>query len=180
MAAAPRLRRFLPVAVAAGAVAVHVALAVVPGLSAKIHDRADDRGPVDDRANLARAALNMVEARPLTGFGWAEFPTKSRDYFTLDRNRPLTAVGEGVHNFFLSYAAELGLPGVTLWVLGLLLGVGGALLTRAPPELEPWRLGLVPVAVFFLIAASFVPANVFPNLMLWLWTGVVWRSRYVR
>jgi O-antigen ligase len=180
LAATPGLRRFLPLAIGGGLVAVVLALALVPGLSDKVHSRARDEGPIWDRANLAHAAVAMVRDRPLLGFGWAEFPEKSPDYFELDRNRPLTAVGLGVHNFFLTYAAELGLPGLTLWILGLALGVGGALATRGPPDLEPWRRALVPIAVFFLVAANFVPPNVFPNLMIWLWAGIVWAGRSER
>jgi O-antigen ligase len=177
LAATPRLRKFLPLALGAGVISVVLALALVPGLSAKVDSRARDEGPVWDRANLAQAAVAMVRDRPLTGFGWAEFPSRSPAYFELDRNRPLTAVGLGVHNFFLTYAAELGLPGVTLWVLALALGVGGALATRGPPDLEPWRRALVPIGVFFFVAANFVPPNVFPNLMIWLWAGIVWVGR---
>lgn len=176
-AVTPRLRRHLPAALALGAVAVLLALAAVPGLSEKVHDRAQQRGPVWDRQNLTDASLRMIAARPLLGFGWAEFASASPEYFRLDRNRPLTAVGVGAHNFFLTYAVELGLPGLLLWMTGLVLGLAGALLTRGPPELEPWRRALVPIAVFFLVTANFVPPNVFPNLMLWLWTGIVWAGR---
>ena len=76
-----RLRRFsLPVIVGGGA-AVLLALVLIPGLSAKVQARASDQGPVWDRENLTVAALNMVSARPLLGFGWSRFQQAERALF---------------------------------------------------------------------------------------------------
>jgi O-antigen ligase len=83
-----------------------------------------------------------------------------------------------VHSIVLTYAVELGLVGLALWIISLLMGVGGALLTRGPPDLEPWRATLLALAVFFVIQENFVPPAVFQNLCIWLWAGVVWAGRY--
>ena len=80
----------------------------------------------------------------------------------------------------LAYAVELGLVGALLWLASLLFAVGGALATRGPPDLRAWRAGLLAIAVCFIIVTNFVPPMAFPNLVLWLWAGVVWSGRYAR
>ncbi len=149
-----------------------------PASRQRVTQRVDQKETLWDRQNLARAAINMVEARPLFGFGWAQFQQDSADYFQQSADFPLTATTFGVHNSPLAYASELGLIGVTLWALGLLFGVGGALATRGPPDLLPWRVGLLSVAVATLIVISAVPPSAWPNRAIWLLAGVAWSGRY--
>jgi O-antigen ligase len=172
-------RRFLlPVIVSLG-IGVGAILIFVPGFHQVVTARVDQKETLWDRRNLARAAINMVEARPLLGFGWARFQRDSADYFQQAADFPLTATTFGVHNTPLAYAADLGLIGSTLWLLGLLLGVGGALATRGPPDLFPWRIGLLTVAVATLVVISAVPPSAWPNRAIWLLAGVVASGRYV-
>ena len=144
-----RLRRFSVPVIVGGATALLLALVLIPGLSSKVQSRASDQGPVWDRENLTVAALNMVSARPLLGFGWSTFEQASAPYFQQSQNYPLTATGAGIHNYFLTYAAELGLVGLAIWVTGVAMGIFGTLTTRAPPELEPWRMAFLGLAVCF-------------------------------
>lgn len=181
------LRRLVvPFAVAA-AILVGVSLAVVPGLSNHVHRRANDRATIWDRQNLATAANNMIAARPLVGFGWSRFERSSADYFRqspdypLDPNLGFSATTGGsfaIHNELLSYAATIGLLGTALWLAGILLGIRGAIVVRGSPSLEPWRLAVLPVALFCLIVLTFIPPLLFPNLALWFWIGVVWSGYY--
>jgi putative inorganic carbon (HCO3(-)) transporter len=178
MLATPRTRRALvPVAVA-GAIAIAAALVLIPGLSAHVTRRTNDKSTLWDRKNLARAALNMVEARPLFGFGWSRFTRDSADYFQQAFDYPLTATKAGVHNTPLTYAAELGLVGATLWVLGVVLGIGSALTSRGPPDLDAWRVGLLAVAVACVVVLNAVPPTTWPNRSLWLLAGVAYAGRY--
>jgi putative inorganic carbon (hco3(-)) transporter len=172
-----RLRRFAIPVIGTAAIAVVLALLLIPGLSAKVSARASDQGPVWDRENLTVAALKMISARPLTGFGWTRFQADSAPYFQQSQNYPLTATGIDIHNFFLTYAVELGLPGLLLWLSALLMGGFGALATRAPPELVPWRMAFLALAVCFLFVANSVPPTVFMNEAFWLWAGVLWSAR---
>lgn len=173
------LRRYLLPTLAIAVVALVAAFGLIPGLENRVTGRVDQVSSVWDRENLTVAGLNMFKARPLTGFGWDKFQADSPLYFKRSQNYPLTAVGFGIHNFLLSYLVELGLPGFGLWTLGVLLGVGGAFLTRGPPDLDAWRAGLIAVFVMFVVVAFSVPPNLFPNLALWLWAGVVFSGRYV-
>jgi O-antigen ligase len=121
----------------------------------------------------------MINARPITGFGWGKFQDDSLLYFKQSQNYPLTDENKfGLHNFLLSYAVELGLPGLTLWALGLILGVGSALLSRGPPDLGPWRVALLAIFVMLLVVSNSVPPTEFPNLSVWLFAGVAFSGRY--
>jgi O-antigen ligase len=180
MLATRGLRRYLvPVAVAV-AIAIGASLALIPGLSEKVSPRVNQGGAsLWDRRNLATAAVNMVEAKPLFGFGWSRFTRYSTDYFQQAFDYPLSATTAGVHNTPLTYAAELGLVGMTLWVVGLVCGVGAALATRGPPDLDRWRVGLLAIAAAYLIVMNSVPPTAWLNRSLWLLAGVVYSGRYV-
>lgn len=178
-AMAPALRRRLPLAVAGTALALVAAFALVPGLQAQTSERLHENRTQWDRLNLNAAALNMIEARPLLGFGPGPFAAHSGPYFELAEDFPLTNTGGELHNVFLAMAVQYGLVGAALWGLALVLAVGGAILVRGPPELFPWRVGLVAVAVMWLVVANLVPmVQALPNHVLWLWAGVVWPWRY--
>ncbi len=174
----PRLRRFALPVVLGGGVATLLAIVLIPGLHAKVSDRASAQGSIWDRQNLTTAAVNMIDARPLTGFGWARFQQASGPYFQQNPNYPLTATQAGIANYFLSYAVALGLPGAIIWTAGLLMAGFGAVFSRGPPELDPWRDAFVGLAVCFLIVANFVPPTLFQNLLFWLWAGVIWSGSY--
>lgn len=177
--AVPALRRYVVAVVAVGAVAVVSAFFLVPGLQDRVDQRVNDQRTTWDRKNLNRAAENMIEARPLSGFGWGTFQARSGPYFEQSSDYPLTNTSGEVHNVFLSNAVELGLPGTALWLLGLAMAVGGAIFVRGPPELYPWRIGLLAIAVMWLIVANLIPmVQAFPNEILWLWAGVAWPWRY--
>jgi O-antigen ligase len=173
------LRRYIVVILPVGAVAVIAALFLIPGLHERVDQRVNDQRTTWDRKNLNRAAENMVLARPLLGFGWGTFQARSGPYFEQSPDYPLTNTTGEVHNVFLSNAAELGLVGTSLWLLALVLGVGGAIFVRGPPELYPWRIGLLAITVMWLIVCNLIPmVQAFPNQVLWLWAGVVWPWRY--
>jgi putative inorganic carbon (hco3(-)) transporter len=180
MLAISETRRYLPATAIVGTAAIVLSLAFIPGLGNTVSSRAGQKGPIYDRQNLAKTSQNMIEARPLAGFGWNQFKTYERDYVEQSPDYPLTAVSRtNVHSIVLNYAVELGLVGVLLWVGVCALGIGGSLATRVSRELRPWRIGLLGVAVCFVIVTNFVPPSYFPNLSVWLLAGVVWSGRYV-
>jgi O-antigen ligase len=122
----------------------------------------------------------MVEAKPVFGFGWQTFITKGVPYIRQSSSYPLTGAGIEVHNVFLSHAAELGLTGSALWTLALFSAVGGAILRRGPPELAPWRVGLVAIFIAFLVVANLGPLSYpFPNLLLWTWAGLAGANHFL-
>jgi putative inorganic carbon (hco3(-)) transporter len=145
---------------------------VVPGLHAKLSARAVSQKPVWDRLNSDAAALRMFESRPLLGYGWGTFPRYGPHFYHVAKNYPLSSVGE-VHNVVLSNAAELGVVGLGLWLLGLAAAMIAPFRRRGPPSLEPWKLGLVAVTVAWLVQANFAPlAYAFDNYLPWLFAGI--------
>jgi O-antigen ligase len=170
----PRLRRYVLPTAAAAAATLAVVLALLPGVAGKAEQRKNTQLSLWDRANTDQAALRMIGAHPLLGFGWDTFHENSASYFEQSDSYPITGVGLLVHNVFLSYGAELGLVGVTLWGIAFTLAIGGSILRRGPPELLAWRFGLIAIAINWIVVANFTPLTyALPNLLLWTWAGLV-------
>jgi O-antigen ligase len=172
--AVPRLWRAAPVAAIGGVLLVVSALALVPGLRTSAGERSSAESPVWVRENTNLAALRIIEARPLTGVGWERFKDVNPHWIRQQPDIPMAGVGEGVHNVFLANASELGLPGTFLWLAGVAVGIGGALVRRVSPELRPWQILLLGVTVMMVVAGSLGPLPyAFPLLALWTLAGTV-------
>jgi O-antigen ligase len=167
-------RRYLVPGILATLVVVLGALATIPGLAHRVQKRSDAQQPLYDRKNSNAAALRMIDARPLVGFGWGRFRHDSQAYYRQSQDYPLSGVRD-LHNVYLSNAVELGLIGGGLWLLALLAGIGGAIFRRGPPELRPWKVGLIAMATCLAVAWATAPsAMVLPTLLLWTWAGIAW------
>ena len=176
----PNLRRHVLVAAPILAIGVVASVLLIPGLRSEVSSRASTQNSLWDRYNSDAAALRMVESRPLLGFGWGEFINDSSRYYHVAKTYPLSSVPE-VHNVLLSNAAELGAVGVVIWLAALGIAMISPLLRRGPPELEPWKLGLVAVAVAWFVQANFAPLSyAFDNYVPWLFAGVAYGSSRVR
>jgi putative inorganic carbon (HCO3(-)) transporter len=177
LASSRRTRRYAIPALAAAAVAVVVVLAAFPSLRASVTERTNDQQPLWDRKNSNAAALRMIDAKPLFGFGWGRFASDSPDYYRQAFDYPLTGV-RNVHNVYLANAVELGLLGGGLWLLACLVAIGGAILRRGPPPLRDWRIGLIAVAVSYAVVGMTTPLGYpFSALLMWTWAGLVWGER---
>ena len=166
-------------------------LAVSPRIRSETIGRTESQSPVWDRENTDIAALKIISKYPLTGVGWENFINVSPQYMRQQPDYPITGVGLEVHNIFLSHAAELGIPGLLLWLLAFLgavwrafspfpwwRGRGAGAATRAPPEdwswRDPWRMGGVAIVLCFLVIANLTPfSEAAPNMLLWTWLGVL-------
>lgn len=172
LASTGQTRRFLGPALVLGLVTVLAAFAVIPGLGGRAEARTNDDRPLWDRQNSNAAAARMLSERPTLGFGWGEFRLESLAYYRQGPDYPLTFVTD-VHNVYLSNAVELGVLGASLWLLALLIAVVTGIRLRGPPELRPWKIGLVGVAAGYLVAAGTTPlAFTLPTLLLWTWAGL--------
>ena len=137
------------------------------------------------RGNAGDDSILLAHQRSLYGITLALLPLEwDRQALSLLSRvkrrplHPLTATSAGVHTP-LTYAVELGLVGMTLWIMGVLFGVGGALATPGPPDLDAWRAGLLAVATAYLVVLNAVPPTAWPNRSLWLMAGVVYSGRYL-
>jgi O-antigen ligase len=170
--AARETRRWVVPAIALGAAMVLIAFAAIPGLEGRAEARSDDDRPLWDRRNSNAAAIRMLAERPTVGWGWGRYRTESLEFYRQADDYPLTGVLD-VHNVFLANAVELGVLGAALWAAALLAAVLGGVLRRGPPELRPWRIGLVGVAACYLVAANTTPLSfTMPTLLLWTWAGL--------
>lgn len=176
----PRMRQYLPVLLIATGLLVSGVLVASPDIRDRVMGRAATKSSVWDRQNLNAAARNMVEAQPLTGVGWQRFEDESDDYVSLLPDVPMTKIGDlPVHNVYLAYAAELGLIGLFFWGLPLVVIMTMALTAarRTHGELRGWSLALVPILTAWAVVAAFAPlVTVLPNLLIWLWAGVILRT----
>jgi O-antigen ligase len=171
-------RRFLAPAFAVVVALVAIALVAIPGFAGKVDRRRNDNAEtVWARKNSNAAAVRMVEARPVLGFGWGRFAEASPPYYRQARDYPMTLLPH-LHNVYLENTVELGILGAFLWLAAVVVAVGGAIVRRGPPELRVWKLGLVAVAIAELAGWATAPADyVLPTLLLWLWAGVAWGGR---
>ncbi|MCU1373658.1 MAG: O-antigen ligase protein [Actinomycetia bacterium] len=168
-----RTRRMLAPTVGVGLVALAAAIFFVPGFAHNADERSSAQRPLWDRYNSNSAAVRAVEDHPLFGVGFQAWRQENSRYLRLSQDYPLTGTDIEIHNVALSHAAELGLVGLVLWGTAFVAGIGGAIFRPGPTELDPWRLGMVALAVHWLIVAAFGPLSYpFPNLLLWTWAGV--------
>ena len=123
-----RSRRVLIPGLVVGAVVVGVTLAASPTLRTDVVGRAESQSPVWDRQNTDLAALRILTEMPLSGVGWENFINVAPNYMVQQPGYPLSGYGIEVHNVFLSHAAELGIPGLLLWLMGFLGAVRRGLL----------------------------------------------------
>lgn len=174
------LRWTLPLFAAGGAAGVALLLAWVPGLSTKVQERTSGSvGSVWDRLNTNAAAVRVGEAHPLSGLGWRTFAQKGAAYQQQAPNYPITRGDIEVHNVFLSHVAEIGIPGAALWTITLVVALVPAVVRASTREIWAWRVGLIALAVNWLIVASFSPLVFqFPNAIMWLWPGIVMADYY--
>jgi putative inorganic carbon (HCO3(-)) transporter len=171
-----------------GLLIVVASLTISPTLRAEAVSSADRQASVWDRQNTDLAALRIIGEYPLSGVGWENFINVSASWIRQQPDYPITGLGLEVHNVFLSHAAELGLPGLMLWGLGLLGGVRRALFrsrqrgSRPAREAEDedlqwweqWRPALVAILICFFVEADLAPfSEPLPNALLWTWIGVM-------
>jgi putative inorganic carbon (hco3(-)) transporter len=62
------------------------------------------------REDIWRRALMIISDFPLSGIGIATFPTVVATFF------PLGYIADHAHNLYLQLAADLGLPGLVIWL----------------------------------------------------------------
>lgn len=174
------LRRPLARAAMVSAAGVAVVLLLVPGLSGQADDRINSSATEWSRLNQTRAGLNMIEARPLLGFGWSEYAERHVEYMEQDPNFPLeqSARINLLHNVFLGYAVELGLVGLTLWAAAFALLVIGTATTSVTGDRRLWQAGFVAIVVAAVVVMSFTPPKAFTMLIIAMCAGVVWSQRY--
>jgi O-antigen ligase len=177
-------RRWLLPGAAACALILAAALLTSSALSQRTSERVAAQQSVWDRQNQTATGLRMLKAKPLFGFGWSRYEAESLDYFRQPTDYPMTGYtavqGIGLpapvlplHNTYLAYGVEIGLLGLGLWMLCWGLAVLTAVTARGPEQLRSWKIGLLAIAVFFLVIGLFDPhQQPFPMMLVLAWAGI--------
>jgi len=126
VAAAWLLWRWKPWAAAVGPAAIMLVIWLVPGPA---HDRfvsifrpQKDIDSNEFRRIAFRTGLRMIEAHPILGIGLDETKYHFLDYLPPDTPRPLpSGFYQHLHNFYLQFAAERGIPTMLMMIWMLLM-----------------------------------------------------------
>jgi O-antigen ligase len=106
-------RRWLLPAIPVCVVAVIGVVTLVPSLHSTANTRLNSIYPVWDRQNQTVAALNMIQAKPLFGFGWDNWAHTAAPYFRLGRNRLLTGYPSSLQQAELGGSTGAGASGAS-------------------------------------------------------------------
>jgi O-antigen ligase len=104
-----------------------VAVVATPGVKTRFVSIFKAKKEVDSNQHRIvtwRTGLRMIEAHPLLGLGPEEVKARFDEFVPPDVPRPLPTGWYGhLHNIYLHYAAERGIPALLalLWMLGLIL-----------------------------------------------------------
>ncbi len=155
-----------------------VGLVLLGGPLADQADLAEQRAgvtsTVESRAITNVAAVRMIEARPLLGFGFARFEDFDEQYKTRVADIPLET-GGSAHNTYLNFAVEMGLPATALYfapLVGLLwLSVRRRHLL---PDAGPYNRRLV-LFLWLALLDQFLVCNFMEMVQSSAWaTGLWW------
>ena len=175
LALVPGLRRRLPVVLVGIAVLAGVFLLVFPDFATAATARGESQSPIWDRLNVNAAALRMAIQEPLFGVGWNQAGLRMSEFIRMGSDYPVTAASANLipHNVVLGRFAELGVPGASLWIAGVIAAVVLPVLRRARPGFGAWRVVLLCFTLCWLIVAMFGPVNYSePSYLLYLVGGV--------
>ncbi len=97
----------------------------------------DDEGSTAMRVPTFKVALNIIRHQPFLGVGLGNYTLRHQEYDTTNEQISIRFPSSQVHNLFLLYASEIGIPGLLffLWFLWLLMkdSVFNARFSKNPP-----------------------------------------------
>ena len=125
------------------------------------------------RLPVAYAALNMVQERPIWGFGFGNFDLFDRQYQEAIPGLVVPEKDHASHNLYLTVLAEQGVSGFFVFVAPMLFWLAMAIpaARRLPKEGIRSRQFLIGL---WAIVASFVVVNNFSNMRVSFGLGLWW------
>jgi O-antigen ligase len=137
-----------------------LASGVVSGQLRFAHERLESeeaRESALSRLPVAYAAVRMLEARPVAGWGYGNFDRFSRAFETRVGDLVYPEKAHASHNLFLTILAEQGIAGLVLYLGPMLIW-----LLRTPSSLPNMpSAGRRLLAILWLVVVSFVVVNSF-------------------
>ncbi len=162
-------------------VALVVVVASPDAVRERLHSFVAPQGNLDSnqfRIVTARTGIEMIKAHPWFGVGPMRVGPEFRQFVPADIPRPLP-VGyyEHLHNIYLQYAAERGLPTMLamMWMLGMiLLDFHRALRRAGPPAGDVvWVLRGAIAAIVAILVEGMVEYNLGDSEVLFLFLVIV-------
>lgn len=153
-------------------------VAVMPKAMIFHYDITNKEQSLRERYRLWKRALDVIEAKPLTGTGINTYNVAHAKY---DKEKHWRVRGYYAHNGYLQLAAEIGLPGIFcfLWFLFMFFRrtLQAVVRVRGSPE-EYIQLGLVTGLMAFLFyAAGDNNLQSPPSLMMFWYLAGILRAR---
>ncbi len=168
-------RRLIP----AMPVAIAVVLAVGPAsLRNRVVSLVRPHGDVDSnrhRVVTFRTGLRMIQAHPLLGLGPEHVGMHFKEYVPEDVPRPLPEGWYGhLHNIYLHYAAERGIPAMLFLVWFLVRGLRDFWRARRrAPETERWYLHGACAGVIAIMTSGMFELNLGDTEVLTIFLAMV-------
>ncbi len=159
-----------PVALAAGL------LVAPPAMKKRLLSIFDTQTDSSARARtiMLRTGWRMIQAHPLTGVGLERVGPEFRRYLPPDVSQLPPAFYAHLHNLYVHYAAERGLPSVAalLWLLGRILWDHLRALRRAPAT-ERFVLEAVVAVVISLLVGGLFEVNLGDSEVLTVFLALI-------
>lgn len=108
-----------------GGLALALLLSPVSPVRRFVDPSPGDKTAANDRLELWSAGLRMIESHPITGIGLGNFEAEVPSYLAPGEHIDFIA-----HNTYIQMAAEMGLPGLALFLAILLFTLGSLNRTR--------------------------------------------------
>ncbi|BCM88580.1 hypothetical protein IAD21_00413 [Abditibacteriota bacterium] len=135
-------------------------------------------GSWQSRLQSWKGTVQMIEARPLAGWGIGLYPVYQRQFTGQGAVIPSNGLGirvslaEQAHNFYLQTAAELGVPGLLLTLATFVCFLNAGL--RRMKQLEPGirrtlLMGSLAATAAFLVDAAASPSWQYGQTAMFLW-----------
>lgn len=124
------------------------------------------------RLPVAYAALHMLEAKPLTGWGYLNFDRYSRPFQVQVGNLVYPEKDHASHNLFLTILAEQGIVGFVLFVGPMVVWL--AKTRRSLPGMPPDDRRLV--GGLWLVTGGFILVNSFSVMKVTFGLGLWWMT----
>ena len=127
------------------------------------------------RMALWESTCGMISDHPVTGIGWGayQFVYPQYDFFI---QNPDTIIFHA-HNLYLNIAAELGLPGIAIFLLIVIthLLIGFKALRRASGESRGIMMGLIAIIIGVLVngMTDYAMFNIEISMIFWLFAALI-------
>ncbi len=123
---------------------------------------------IADRIVYTNIAWDAIQKQPITGVGAGNFPWYASYYLFYNTDYDLK--GDNVHNVALMVWSELGMIGLSLFLLMVLFGILATIQNIKRSDYTPTRIALLGVVIAFIVIGVFdhYPVTLIHGQVMWL------------